>query len=425
MPVLTSNPPKYSNNARIELTRESLALEARLVPITAEMNRYPLRVNKSTWEQKVKAAQENADFLREFCCYLTNDDYFRPNSTADTAKALFANRGIEPTKLSKTTGKPLTDKDTLGEMVNHGDNLAGTIIDARSAISRYSQLKAWKKYATQGFVQTTWDSLGTPQGRVTSAAPSLCNRIDAIRETIEADEGYSFLSLDFSQAEYVTWSSLSGDLGLSQAFLAGKDFHTETARLIREAVPSWQPREEDERQGGKTINFSLCYLMKCHTLARKLGCSIEVADKIIKVYQSRAETAVAYIQKVLLVAKDTGYVETYFGRRRYCPEYQQLNGLREAHEVEKTLWSHVNSGTSAELVKQKQLKTWVALRQAGFTPDDVRVAINEYDEILIHVRDSLLEEVRERATEIWQEQEKGFLPFRVGVKSGKTWGECK
>jgi DNA polymerase-1 len=401
-----------------------LALEAHLVPITAEMNHHPLRVNKSTWERNLKAAQENADFLREFCCYLTDDEEFRPNSPADCAEALFIKRGLEVKKLSKKTARPVTDKETLGEMANSGDALAGAIIDARSAISRFGQLRAWKGFAEQGLVQTIWDSLGTPQGRVTSAAPSLCNRIDPIRETIEADEGYSFLSLDFSQAEYVTWSSLSGDLGLSQAFLAGKDFHTETARLIREAVPSWQPREEDERQGGKTINFALCYLMKVHTLARKLGCSTEVADKIIKVYQARAETAVAYIQRVLSIAKTTGYVETYFGRRRYCPEYQQLNGSREAHEVEKTLWNHVNSGTSAELVKQKQLKTWVALRQVGLTAADARVSLNIYDEILLHVRDSLLEEVRERATEIWQEQEKGFLPFRVGVKSGKTWGEC-
>jgi DNA polymerase-1 len=426
MSVLLSTHPAYSNNAKIELTRESAVLEARLIPITAEMNHYPLRVNKSTWERNFKAAQESADFLREFCCYLTNDDYFRPNSTADCAKALFTNRGVVPTKLSKATGLPLTDKDTLAELVNNGgDVLAETVIDARSAISRLGQLRTWKGFADRGFVQTTWDSLGTPQGRYASAVPNLCNRIDPIRDTIEADEGCSFLSIDNNQSEYVTWSSLSGDVSLSEAFLTGKDFHLETARLIREAIPNWVPSEDDERQAGKTINFALCYLMKVHTLARKLGCSAEVASKIVKVYQARAETAVAYIQKTLSVAKEVGYVETFYGRRRYCQEYQQLNGSREAHEIEKTLWNHQNSGTSAELVKQKQLKTWVALRQAAFTAADARIAINEYDEILLHVRDSLLEEVRQMVKEIWETPEKGFLPFRVGIKSAKTWGGCK
>jgi DNA polymerase-1 len=424
MATLNSKPTTYNNNAKIELTRESAILEARLIPITAEMNHYPLRVNKSTWERHLKAAQENADFLREFCCYLADDDYFRPNSTADCAKAVFANRGIEPKKLSKVTKKPLTDKDTLAELASNGDNLAGAIIDARSAISRFGQLKAWKGFAEQGFVQTSWDPLGTPHGRYASASPSLTNRIDPIRDTIEADEGYSFLSIDNSQSEYVVWASLSGDLTLSEAFLAGKDFHTETARLIKATVPSWEPREEDERQGGKTINFALLYLMQVQTLARKLACSVEVANKIVKVYQARAEIATSYIQQVLALAKQTGYVETYFGRRRYCEEYQQLNGSREVHEVQKTLWNHVCAGSSAELVKQKQLKTWVTLRQSGLTAQDVRVAINEFDEILLHVRDSVLEEVTSLATKIWETPEKGFLPFRVGVKSAKTWGGC-
>ena len=66
MSVLLSTHPAYSNNAKIELTRESAVLEARLIPITAEMNHYPLRVNKSTWERNFKAAQESADFLRSF-----------------------------------------------------------------------------------------------------------------------------------------------------------------------------------------------------------------------------------------------------------------------------------------------------------------------------------------------------------------------
>jgi DNA polymerase-1 len=415
----------YSNNARIELTRESLALEDRLKPITAELNEKPLRVNKLTWLVNTEAAEESANFLIDFCRYLADDDWFRPNSTADCVKALFTNRGFAPKKISKKTGSPLTDKDVLSELANGGDALAGTIIDARSAISRWGQLKAWRPFAEAGFVQSTWDSLGTPHGRYTSDAPCLNNRIIPIRETIEPDDGYSFLSFDLSQSEYVTWASLSGDLILGEAFLEGKDFHSEMARLVREAVPAWDLHGETERQAGKTLNFCILYLMQPHTLARKLGCQVEVASRIIGAYYKRAKAARRYIQRVLQRAKEVGYVETFYGRRRYCPEFQTANGDRESHEVAKTLWSHVNAGTAAEYLKFKQAKVWSALRQSGFTPDDVRLSIQMYDQLVWHCRDELLQEVRAITEEVWFEKERGFLPFKADVKIGKTWGECE
>jgi DNA polymerase-1 len=415
----------YSNNARIELTRESLALEERLKPITAEMNEKPLRVNTLTWRVNLESAEEGANFLIDYCRYLADDDWFRPNSPADCAKVLFTDRGFVPKKVSKKSGKPLTDKDVLSELANGGDALASTIIDARSAISRWGQLKAWKPYAEAGEVQTVWDSLGTPHGRYTCGDPCLNNRIIPIRETVEPDDGYSFLSLDLSQAELVTWASLSGDLVLGESFLEGRDFHLEMVRLVREAVPAWDLRGVDERQAGKTINFALLYQMQPHTLARKLGCPVEIAGKIIKTYYGRAKSAARYITRVLELAKEVGYVETFYGRRRYCPEYQTATSEREAHEVEKTLWNHVNAGTAAEFLKFKQFNVWKTLRQAGFGTEHVRLSLNMFDQTVWMVRDELLPEVKAITEEVWFQKERGFLPFKADVKIGKTWGECE
>src|ERR1700739_3371027 len=183
---------KYSNNAKIELTRESSELEERLKPSTAELNSHPLRTNKLTWIVNRDEAEESANFLIDYCRYLADDDFFRPNSPADCARALFTNRGIKPKKISKVSGRALTDKDVLSELANGGDALAATIIDARSAITQWGQLKAWKPYADAGEVQCVWDSLGTPHGRYTSDSPCLTNRIPPIRATIEPDDGYFF-----------------------------------------------------------------------------------------------------------------------------------------------------------------------------------------------------------------------------------------
>src|SRR5277367_1697091 len=105
---------KYSNSARVELTGQSLALEERLEPITRELNSRPLKINYQTWHRNLETVEENANFLIDYTRHLAGDDSFRPNSSADCARVLFKDR--QP-KLSKTTGKPLTDKDTLSELV--------------------------------------------------------------------------------------------------------------------------------------------------------------------------------------------------------------------------------------------------------------------------------------------------------------------
>src|SRR6266849_7791134 len=277
----------YSNAAQIELTRDSALLEERLKPPTAELNEQSLRVNHDTWTRNCFAAEENASFLIDYCIQLANEE-FRPNSPADCRRVL---------------GVDSSDKDSLSQLFNEGNLLAGAILDARSAISRWSQLKAWGKFARFGRVQPVWDSLGTPHGRYTSAGPCLNNRIESIRETIEPDPGYSFLSLDLNQAEYVTWASLSGDKVLGQAFLEGRDFHVEMVTAIRERVPVWDLRGQDPRAAGKTINFAILYQIQPHTLARMLGCSVAIANKIIEAYYSRVPTAAFFITSVLAAAK--------------------------------------------------------------------------------------------------------------------------
>jgi len=398
----------YSNAAQIELTRESAELERRLEPITAELNAFALRVNKARWQANYDAADYIAGSLVPYCRYLAKSDLFRPNSPADCRNAL---------------GVKSSDKDTLTGLANSGVALAEAVLDARSAIACLGQLRKWTTVAEYGAVQPSWNSLGTPHGRYTSERPCLQNRIRTIRQTIEPDPGFTFLSMDKSQAEYVVWGSLSGDLTLSELFLSGQDFHSEMAQLVLTLVPDWDLRGVEPRQAGKTLNFSILYLMQPYTLAIKLGCSLAVARKIIKTYYKRAKTGIRYIHRVLSDAHELGFVETHFGRRRYCGEYQNGVGEREKHEIEKTLWSHHNAGTAAEIVKHKQCDIWETLRREGFTSDQVRLSINMFDQLIWSVRDDLIPDVQPIVTEIWHRRVPGFLPCRSQITNGKNWGE--
>jgi DNA polymerase I len=414
----------YGGNARIELHGLSKVLEQRLIPITAEMNSHPLRVNKETWLTNTAAAAESAHCLIEYCRQLSGDNLFRPHSPKDCGRVLFTEKGITPTKVSKKSGVPSTEKSILTELANAGNTLAEAIIVARSAITQYSQLKAWGKYADAGQVQCVWNSMGQPHGRYSSESPNLTNRIPPIRETIEPPPNYSFLSLDLNQAELVSWASLSGDSAFSKLFRNGADIHLATAIAVRKAVPTWDLRGQPERDAGKLLNFCILYQMQPHTLARKLGCSTETASRIIHAYYARVPRAAAYIKKVLKDAKNNGFVETNFGRRRYCPEYQNPANDREEHEIAKTLWSHVNSGTAAEYLKRKQVEVWEAIRQARLTSNEARLSLNVFDECIFTVKDSLLPEVRGIIEPIWLKHESGFLPFKATIQTGKTWRQC-
>jgi len=394
--------------ALTELTGQSAEIEERIRPITSELNAHSLRVNAKTWAKNLEKAQEAAELNTAYCRQLAGDDAFRPNSSAECRHFLQTKE---------------TDADALTALFHDGNLLAGAVVNCRSAISRLSQVRSWQTYALLGSVNAYWDSLGCPHGRYTSELPSLNNRIDLIRETIEPDPGHSFLSLDLNAAEYCVWASLSQDPTLCGAFRDGLDFHTTMAEAVKALVLSWCP--EDLRAAGKTLNYSILYLMGSYALSRRLGCSQELANQIIDTYHSKAPVATAYITDQLARAEHLGFAETHFGRRRFCPEYQTTQTKHAAHESEKTLFNHVIAGTSAEIVKTKQICIWDGLRKAGFTQVHSRLSIQTYDGLVWTVRDDCLEEVRQLTEELWSLPEEGFLNFRSTVKVGKTWQEVQ
>src|SRR5258708_9386093 len=148
---------------------------------------------------------------------------------------------------------------------------------------------------------------------------------------------------------------------------------------IRERVLGWDFRGQDPRAAGKTINFAILYQIQPHTLARMLGCSVGIANQIIEAYYSRVPTAAFFITSVLAAAKTRGYVETYYGRRRYCSELALKTTQRDIHEIEKTCWNHVNAGTAAEYLKFKQVFLWESLRREGLTSEHVKLSIQMFD----------------------------------------------
>lgn len=386
------------------------------------MNQTPLAVNKLTWAMNLKLQEVEVDRLTNICRETCGNWKFRPNASADCITAL-AGVGVELTRVTEK-GNTQCDKEVL-ESVQDRHPLVGQIMDARNAISILSQLKKWEEFANAGKVQCTWDQNGTPMGRYTAAAPNLQNRVVPIRETIEAEEGSTFLSIDLGQAEYITWAGLSGDEAMSEAVRQGVDIHTLMGEAVLEANPTLDLHGETPRQFGKTINFAMLYRMKAKTLAQKLGVTIEVAVAIQEAYFAKAKQAHAYETEYVDGCRETGQTTTKLGRRRDMP-ILRIAERGELHEAEKTAWHHHVCGTTAELLKYKTLKTLQAVAKAGYKSTQVRVALNMHDELILMVKDDVLEQVRPLVEKAFGEagnQFDWYLPYPMTVKVGKSWKE--
>jgi hypothetical protein len=400
--------PAGSNSAKIEHNLE---------PMTEEMNRTPLVVNLETWRRNLEAQQKETDRLVLRCHELAGQA-FRPHAPGDCSRILFEVLDL-PVQRTSASGKPSTDDDTLQALDAMGNPIAGAIMEARGAQSVLSQLKEWEKFAEQGSVQTVWNQYGQPHGRYTADTPNLQNRVVPIRETIEAPPGFTFLSNDLGQAEYVTWASLSGDPVLSASFVSGIDFHIRMYDEVMEAAPGLNLHTTDKRKAGKTINFALLYLMQPFLLSKRLGITVPAAEKIIQGYKARAALADQYRENILAAAQKTGQVSTRFGRTRFMPDLKKARG-HQLHALRKTAWHHHNAGTAAEILKIRQAQIFNTLRK-DYSFEDVRLGLQMHDELIFVVKNELVEKVREICLEKFHQPLPGFLPFKVDTRTGQNW----
>jgi len=409
--------PKF--DVFLPLGSNSLKVERQLEPVTEEMNRTPLRVNKQTWAGNLATATKELERLTGEAKAEANDQAFRPNSPADCARIFFEERDLPVQRVNKKSGLPSCDKETLQALHSMGDKLAGTVIEAREAQSKVSQLTKWEPFAKAGEVQCNWLQLGTPHGRYACEKPNLQNRIVEIRETIEPPDGFKLVSFDQGQAEYVVFASLSKDPTLVAAFESDQDFHLQMWNEVKEAVPNVDLHEPDDRKSGKTINFAILYMMQPFTLGKKLGIASDEATKLINAWKSRAPVAVQYMENYIKHAQRSGSTATYFGRTREMPELKTARGGR-LHELTKTAWHHHNAGTAAEIFKIQQVRMWKAIRRQ-WDFEDVRIGLQMHDELILIVRNELVSEVEKLGLEVFKREVKNFLLFEIDRRTGSNW----
>ena len=366
---------------------------------------------------------ENESVVRQ----IAGDPTLNVSSPKQLGELLFEKLKLDPKAKKSAKGTWSTDEDTLVELADESP-VIDAILDFRAAkklLSTY--IEPFPKYISPitGRIHTTFNQALTSTGRLSSSNPNLQNipiRTDRgryIRKAFVAQDPESVIvSADYSQIELRIMAHLCGDEHLIHAFREGIDVHAATAAKIFhlpvEAVSA------DQRRIAKTANFGIMYGISAFGLAQRLRIPRSEAKKIIDDYFASFPAIRSFIDRTVAAARENGYVETLFGRRRFIPDINSKNltlrSLAERNAVNAPI-----QGTSADIIKIAMIRIDRRLRESGMA---ARMVLQIHDELLFEAPQTEAEALKEMVVSEMEGVIKLSVPLTVECKDGKNWLEA-
>ena len=407
------------------LVRLLETIEVPLIPVLVDMEWHGVLIDRERLgELSRRFAQELVDLEREIHRAAGTD--FNINSTPQLRHVLFEKHQLPVLKKTKTGAS--TDYEVLEQLAAMGHEVPRLLIEYREL----SKLKSTYVDALPGFinpvttrVHTSFNQTGAATGRLSSSDPNLQNipvrtpRGEAIRRAFVAAPGWLLLTADYSQIELRLLAHLSGDPAFVQAFEQGGDIHRQTAAIIF-GLP--QERVTPEMRGrAKTINFATIYGQGPFALSRQLGITQEEAKEFIRQYFSRFAGVRAWLDRTVAEARERGYVETLFGRRRYTPELKDRNFNIRAFG-ERTATNSPLQGSAADLIKIAMIAIDRALRARGTA---ARLLLQVHDELVLEVREGEWEVATDVVKRQMESAAELHVPLVVSIGVGKNWIDAK
>jgi DNA polymerase-1 len=353
---------------------------------------------------------------------------FNLDSPKQLQQILFEKMQI-PVLRKTPTGQPSTAEDVLEELAD-AYALPRLILDYRSIAklrSTYTEKLPLQINAGTGRVHTSYHQAVAQTGRLSSTDPNLQNipirtpEGRRIRKAFIAPPKQVLLAADYSQIELRIMAHLSADAGLLGAFEADRDVHQATAAEVF-GVPL-DSVSADQRRSAKAINFGLIYGMSAFGLARQLGIDRSSAQRYVDLYFERYPGVKAYMDRTREQAKDTGFVETVFGRRLYLPDIRSRNRAMQQY-AERSAINAPMQGTAADLIKLAMIHVdaWCEHESAS----KARLIMQVHDELVLEVREEAVAEVTDAVRRCMIDAGRSALrvPLKVDVGIGQNWDEA-
>ena len=430
----------------LETARRALAVDALVVPLTAALDAQGLRELHDEIEVplvRVLARMESIgiavdieqlqalnDQMAAECATLTDQiwsdagEQFNVNSTPQLRTVLFDQLGLAPQKKTKTGFS--TDASSLEKLVGQHPIIEHLL--------RYREVEKLRstygvgllaEVAPDGRIHATFHQTVARTGRLSSDAPNLHNipvRSEVgrgFRAAFVPGPGLEFLVADYNQIELRCIAHLADDPGLIAAFESDTDIHTETAARIFGVEPGQVTLEQ--RSKAKMVSYGLAYGMEAYGLAQRLSIPTAEAQVILDAYFVAFPAVQAYMDATVAEARERGYTETLFGRRRRIPELSSSN-FRIRQAGERQAMNAGIQGLAADIFKVALVRLDAALERDQL---ESQVILQVHDEVLLEVPPA----ERELATAVTLEAMSGAfdlrVPLAVNLSYGDSWAAAK
>lgn len=349
---------------------------------------------------------------------------FNINSTKQLGELLFEKLNLPPVKKTKTGYS--TNSDVLEKLKNKHP-IISAIMDYRMLTKLKSTYAdgLLKVIAPDGRVRTTFQNMVTATGRLSSTEPNLQNipvRTDLgaeIRKMFIPRPGYVFVDADYSQIELRVLAHIADDSVLQDAFISGQDVHTVTASQVFDVpADSVTPLQ---RRHAKAVNFGIVYGISEFSLAEDIGVSRYEAKRYIENYLNHYHGVRDYMKRVVQEAKDRGYTETIYGRRRYIPDLKSSNfNIRQG--AERVALNSPIQGTAADLIKLAMIRVHRALAEEF---PDAKLILQVHDELIIECPAETAEAVAALVSSQMESIAELKVPLVAEAKWGESWLDAK
>ena len=398
-------------------------IELPLCPVLYRMEKLGIDIDRAQLEQFGQMLSQRIAGC-EALIYSYSGGSFNINSTKQLGELLFEKLGLPPVKKTKTGYS--TNADVLEKLKNKHP-IIPAIMDYRMLTKLKSTYAdgLLKEIGTDGRIHTTFQNLVTATGRLSSTEPNLQNipvRTDLgaeIRKMFIPKPGCVLVDADYSQIELRVLAHIADDKTMQEAFRGGMDIHTVTASQVF-GVPPEQVTPL-QRRHAKAVNFGIVYGISEFSLAEDIGVSRYEAREYIDSYLANYRGVKAYMKRVVDDAREKGYTETMFGRRRYIPELKSSN-FNVRSGAERIALNTPIQGTAADLIKLAMIRVDRAL--AAHFPE-ARLLLQVHDELIVECPEEIAPQVAALVSREMEQVASLKVPLTAEAKIGKSWYDAK
>ncbi len=394
--------------------------------VLARMEHRGITVDRNELEKMEREIDTNIEKLKYEIYQLAGEE-FNLNSPKQLGKILFEKLNLPVIKKTKTGYS--TSAQVL-ETLAKEHKICRLILDYRQIYKlKTTYLVGLKELIPSekiGKIHTTFNQTITVTGRLSSTEPNLQNipiRLEEGRKIRKAfvtrDTSFDFLACDYSQIELRILAHVSGDKRLIEAFEKGEDFHTQTAALIFDV--SLDEVDGQMRSHAKAVNFGIVYGISDYGLSTQLDITRKQAKIYIDSYFNRFPGVKEYTDDVIKKAKEQGYVETLYHRKRKLPDIRHENFNRRT-AAERTAMNTPIQGTAADIIKKAMVEVENRLAKERYL-DQAKLLLQVHDELVLEVKQDVFDEVARMVKDIMEQVIELKVPLVADIKRGKNWYE--